>query len=49
MVTKIVATLPGSAFVVGTFPFILVIIIYVGYFFIWRRSQIVQLPSVSVS
>jgi len=36
-VTSTFAALPGASLAIKTFPFILVVLIYAGYFWLWRR------------
>lgn len=38
-VTSISASLPGAGLATKTFPLALVILIYAGYFYLWRRSS----------
>ncbi|MEK7621641.1 MAG: ComEC/Rec2 family competence protein [Patescibacteria group bacterium] len=39
LVAKTGAVLPGASIALNSFPFILVVLVYAGYFLIWRRSQ----------
>lgn len=39
-VTSIFSSLPGAGLAIKTFPFALVLLIYLGYFFLWHRAQL---------
>ena len=38
-ITSLATALPGAALTITTFPLALVILIYLGYFWLWRRAQ----------